>query len=108
MDADLESEDAPKDVPRGNSISHSLHTKINLVFTSFDLEIGGGRCGIIQISAQIFRIQNIEAGVEVNVFDEYVNPGSETVWNDQACIASHGLSSGHEKIVNANIIDLVW
>jgi len=27
------------------------------------------------MSAQIFRIQNNEAKVEVNVFNEYVNPG---------------------------------
>jgi len=72
------------------------------------LETGGERCGIIQISKEIFRIQNNEAEVEVNVFNEYVNPGREAVWNDQACITSHGLSPGHEKIVNANIIDFVW
>jgi len=42
--------------------------------------------------AQIFRIQNNEAKVEVNVFNEYVNPGRKAVWNDQACTASYGLS----------------
>jgi len=66
------------------------------------LETGGERCGIIQISTQIFRIQNNEAEVEVNVFNEYVNPRREIFWNDQACIASHCLSPGHETI------NLVW
>ena len=48
------------------------------------------------MSAQIFRIQNNEAEVKVNVFNEYVNPGRDAVWNEQACAASHGLSRGHE------------
>ena len=60
------------------------------------------------MSAQIFRIQNNEAEVKVNVFNEYVNPGRDAVWNEQACAASHGLSRGHEYKVNADIIDLVW
>ena len=54
------------------------------------------------MSAQIFRIQNNEAEVEVNVFNKYVNPGRDAVWNEQACAAFHGLSRGHEKIVNAD------
>jgi len=95
MDADIEPEDALGDVPRGKLICHSLYTKNKLVFIRFDLETDGERCGIIQISAQIFRINNNEA--EVNVFNEYVSPGREAVWSDQACIASHGLSPGHEK-----------
>jgi len=48
------------------------------------------------MSAQIFRIQNNEAEVKVNVFNEYVNPGRDAVWNEKACAASHGLSRGHE------------
>ena len=108
MDMDIEPEDAPRDVPRGKSIYHSLYTKNKLVFISFDLETGGERCGIIQMSTQIFRIQNNEAEVEVIVFNEHVNPGREAVWNDQVCTASHALSPGHDKIVNADTIDLVW
>ena len=47
MDVDIEPEDAPRDVPRGKSICHSLYTKNKLVFISFDLRTGGERCGII-------------------------------------------------------------
>ena len=43
MDVDIEPEDAPRDVPRGKSICHSLNTKNKLVFISFDLETGGKR-----------------------------------------------------------------
>ncbi len=57
------------------------------------------------MSAQIFRIQNNETEVEVNVFNKYVNPGRDAVWNEQACAASHGQSRGHEKLVKT---DLVW
>jgi len=96
MDVCIEPEDAPGDAPRGKSICHSLYTKNKLVFVSFDLEASGERCGIIQMSAQKFRIQNNEAEVKVNVFNEYVNPGRDAVWNEQACAASHGLSRGHE------------
>ena len=97
MDVDIAPEDAPRDVPRGKSICHSLHTKNKLVFVSFDLETGGERCGIIQMSAQIFRIQNNEAEVEVNVFNEYVSPGRDAVWNEKACAASYGLRRKYEK-----------
>ena len=67
-----------------------FYTKIKLVFISFDMDTSGERCGTIQMSAQIFRIQNNEAEVKVNVFNEYVNPGRDAVWNEQACAASHG------------------
>ena len=97
MDVDIEPEYVPRDVPRGKLICQSLYTKNKLVFISFDLETGEERCGIIQMSAQIFRIQNNEAAVELNVFNEYVNPAREAVWNDQARITSYGLSPGHEK-----------
>ena len=57
----------------------SRYVIVLLVFISVDLETGGERCGIIQMSAQIFRIQNNEAEVEINVFNEYVNPGLDAV-----------------------------
>jgi len=53
-----------------------------------------------QISVQIFRIQNNEVEVEIN-------PGREAVQNDHACKLYHGLSSSHEKIVNAITINFV-
>ena len=55
-----------------------------------------------QISVQIFRIQNNEVEVEIEI-----NPGREAVQNDHACKLYHGLSSSHEKIVNAITINFV-
>jgi len=34
------------------------------------------------MSVRIFTIQNNEVDVQVNVFNEYVNPGRDAVWND--------------------------
>jgi len=59
---DIEPEDAPRDVPRGKLICHSLNTKNKLVYISFDLETDE-KDGIIQMSAQIFSIQNNEVEV---------------------------------------------
>jgi len=82
--------------PWVKSICHSLYTKNKFVFTSFDLETSGERCGIIQMRTQIFRIQDNEAEVKVNVFSQYVIPGRDAVWNKPACTAFHGVSRGHE------------
>ena len=65
--------------------------RTSLFLQVFDLETSGERCGIIQMSAQIFRIQNNEAEVKVNVFNGYINPGPDAVWNEQACATSHGV-----------------
>ena len=60
-------------IPRGKSIAH--HTLFHkAVFLSFDIETGGEKCGIIQISCECFQILNGE-GERKGTFDEYVNPG---------------------------------
>jgi len=43
-------------IPKGKSIAH--HLPIKMVYVSFDVETGGEYCGIIQMSANIFRINN--------------------------------------------------
>jgi len=53
MDMDIDSEDAPRDVPREKLICHSLYTKNKLVFISFDLETGGKRWDNSNVSADI-------------------------------------------------------
>jgi len=62
---------------------------------------------VIQISVQIFRIQNNEDEDEAEAEAE-VTPRSEAVKNDHACNASHGLSSSHEKLVSAKTGDVGW
>jgi len=55
-------------IPRGKSIAH--HILFNkAVFLSFDIETGGEKCGIIQISCECFQILNGE-GERKGTFDE--------------------------------------
>ena len=44
-------------IPRGRSICHFKITEKKLVFVSLDLETGGENCGIVQLSAEIARIE---------------------------------------------------
>ena len=45
-------------IPRGKSVAHHYFIKGRLIYCSFDVETGGEYCGIVQISAEIFRIKN--------------------------------------------------
>ena len=44
-------------IRRGKSIAHHYMSS-KMVYVSFDVETGGEYCGIIQMSANIFRINN--------------------------------------------------
>ena len=80
------------DIPKGRSLAHHHLRAGKLVFVSFDLETGGEFCGILQLSAEISRIEllpktnakgivsstgdtasNIRRKVET--FNSFVNPG---------------------------------
>ena len=44
-------------VPKGRSKeTHELHNKGDVVFISFDIETAGEQVGIVQISAEVFRL----------------------------------------------------
>jgi len=66
----------------------------------FDIENGGGKCGIIQISCECFQILNGE-GKQKGTFDEYVNPGPNAVWNEAVFSASHQLHRHGPRFVSA-------
>jgi len=58
--------------PRGKSIAHH-YMPSKMVYVSFDVEETGGEyCGIIQMSANIFRINNNDGEIERESFDRYV------------------------------------
>ena len=88
-----------------------LFKQEKLVYISFDIETGGEYCGIVQISAQIFRVMNhnstFESNIEPEIFDEYVKPPDDAIWDPRACDV-HGLSVDDERIVNADGILEVW
>ncbi len=43
-----------------------------MVYVSFDVETGGEYCGVIQISANIFRVIDDNGEIEIETFDRYI------------------------------------
>ena len=99
-------------------------------FVSLDLETGRENCVIVQLSAEIARIeldQNegkvgkdtlsnvVRDGTVFNeqtnsggmAFNEYVNPGEDAEWA-AAATTTHGLSAMDERITSAREIGEVW
>ena len=96
-------------IPKSKSIAHHYMTKNRLVFVSFDIETGGELCGIIQISAEIFRFEKDGTpSIEKETFDEYVKPPSDAYWNETACRQTHGLHADHPNIKEASSLSDVW
>jgi hypothetical protein len=48
-------------IPHGKSIAHNILMDRQEVFISFDMETVGEYCGIVQISAQILRIESMNS-----------------------------------------------
>ncbi len=91
-------------IPKGKSIAHHIlfHKAV-----CFDIETGGEKCGIIQISCECFQILNGE-GERKGTFDEYVNTVSNAVWIEATSRVSHKFHRYHLRIVNAKSIHEVW
>jgi len=107
-DDDSASGDIP--IPKGKSIAHH-HMHSDIVYCSFDLETGGEFCGIVQMSAQMFRIR-VENGkmvgeIEEETFNEYVKPPDGSIWSTHATDV-HGLHESHPQIIDADPIQIVW
>ena len=117
-------------IPRGRSICHPLLKQNKLVFLSLDIETGGENCGIVQLSAEIVRLElNREEGKTAhdtlaNVvrdgtlyhehdnpgggeFNKYVNPGEDAEWS-RAATEITGLSETDARITSAWEIGPVW
>jgi len=54
--------DDPRAIPKGRSIAHLSMKDGKAAYMSFDIEIAGEAAGIIQISAEIFRIRIVVGG----------------------------------------------
>jgi len=67
-------------IPRGKSIAHH-YMPSKMVYVSFDVETGGEYCGIIQMSANTFRINNNDGKIERESFDRYVKPRDGAIWS---------------------------
>jgi hypothetical protein len=100
-------------IPRGKSLAHHYIKTNKVVYCSFDLEHGGEYCGVIQISAQLFRpnIADITGQDFVRVektFNQYIQPPEGAIWNEAACQATHKLHANSPQIRAANPFDFVW
>jgi len=102
----------------GRSIADYLIHDKEFCLLSLDLEHGGEYCGIVQLSAEMCRLKLKEPArgckdsVEnwerhTDVFNEYVNPGENALWDDSAT-AVHGLRRSDPRIEYAQSIHVVW
>ena len=86
------------------SIAHELLQADRCVFFSIDLEHGGDRAGILQLSAEAFSKNGERLG---DTFDEYVKPpAGAPIPATQTAV--HGLSLADRRIQNADTIEQVW
>ena len=51
------SEDTASPIPKGRSLAHFDFEQNNVVFVSFDTKTGGEFCGILELSAEMFRAE---------------------------------------------------
>ena len=98
---------------RKGSLVTSLINEKRLVGISLDLEHGGDKCGITQLSAVLFRLGGVEDvdipcdSITEEVFNEYVKPPKDAIWNSKTQEVT-GLHASHPSILNADPIETVW
>ena len=105
--------------PKLRSAAHDIIVNQKAVFLSLDVETGGEVAGIIQLSAEISRIEIEQHGNsctkdiaehiyrEPNTFNMYVNPG-RGVFFEESAVAVHGIHPSDPRIVNASEMRIVW
>ncbi len=95
-------------IPVGKSIAHHHIIQNKAVYCSMDIETGGEFCGLLQLSAQLFRISDKnQATIVLEEFNEYIQPPNSAIW-DPPTTAVHGLSSSSPEISRAERITQVW
>jgi DNA polymerase III epsilon subunit-like protein len=86
------------------SIIHDLQIQNKTIWVSFDIEAGGPRCGIIQLSA-VFYDHN---GAVLGEYDSYCKPPQNAIFLPQAC-AYHGITSRNDtRLIGAPPVANVW
>jgi hypothetical protein len=100
-------------IPPGKSIAHHYIKAHQVVYCSLDIETGGEYCGIIQLSAELFRHNTADpTGSDFipvpETFNQYIQPPETAIWNEQACRNSHGLTANSEVIKSARPFAFVW
>jgi len=96
--------------PKGKSIAHKWIATEKAVYISLDIDTGGENCGIIELSAQIFRTvqhnSKLTSEIKRECFDEYVRPSNGAIW-DENLFQIHGFHRGHPLIKEADNITAV-
>ena len=86
-----------------HSIAHEWIQNKKVVFFSIDLEHGGERAGILQLSSIAFD----QDGEKLDVFSSYIKPPKPEEITDESTQV-HGLGPGSPEIRDAQPIDVVW
>ena len=110
-------------IPKGRSIAHHDMARKGTVYISFDIETGGEYCGILQISAEIVRVElspvatkkgpsptlDYDSAIcrKAPTINRFVKPGEGAIWNENVTTI-HGIHSNHPSIVGAEDMDTVW
>ena len=80
------------------------------VYISSDIATGSDNYGLIQLSAQIFRMvqhnSKLTSEIERECFDEYVRPSNDA-FREENLFQIHGLHRDHPRIKEANYINAV-
>ena len=97
-------------LPKGNYIALKWIATEKALFSSLDIETGGEDSGIIQLSAQIFRMvqhnSKLTSEIERECFYEHARPSSDAIW-DEHLFQIHGLHRDHPRIKEADNITAV-
>ena len=110
-------------IPKGRSIAHHNMARKGTVYVFFDIETGGEYCGILQLSAEMVRVElkpvERKKGAsatfdytslvsrEALTFNRFVKSGERAIWNDNVT-SIHGLHQNHPSIIGADDMDTVW
>lgn len=106
-----ESANAKKE--RQGSLIKRIVERKEAIFISLDLEHGGDKCGVTQLSAVLFQLGGFDTSdsekdvVISEEFNEYVRPNVDAMWNPK-CIETTGLHADHPSIKNADPINIIW
>jgi len=111
-------------IPKSRSLAHFKFKEKKVVFVSFDIETGGEHCGILQISAEMVRV-DVEPSIlsngnesnmkdsssnirrEAHVFNKYIKPEEGAIF-DSIATRVHGLVESDPRIQGADGMERVW
>ena len=86
------------------SLFHEILEEKRVDFVTLDLETGGPKYGILQLSAQVLDMSGNQIG---KFFNQYVKPKSDAVFFDET-VKVHGLHNNDPRLKEANEMNVIW